>query len=215
MPPRQNKKDLAYIKRFIVPNVGEFEIHYNRDQKWFQTWVDEELVTGSTERECETKARSFIEGIVKLDWKPFIIIDKSRIGKTERDDRFGRGVIQRTCSFEMRFWRVEIAVTKDPRRPRVERKHVEDKKEDEYWTAEEERRWQSGSAASMHHEDEDYIYLDYDPAIWDTLMRMCQALEHQRENLNKLLRSKNLERQLLAQRNALPALPAPKRRRRA
>lgn len=214
--PRQNKRDLAYIKKFTYPHVGDFEIHYNREHKYFQTTIDEEFITAPTEHECESRARAFLDRTLKLEWKPLIIIDKSKIGKTETDDFFThRGALRRRCSFELYFWRLEVAVTTDPRRPRIERKHVEDKKAEEYWTAEDERRWQSGSAATLHHEDEDYIYLDYDPAIWDTLMRMCQALEHQRENLKKLLGSKNLERQLLAQRNTLPALPAPKRRRRA
>jgi hypothetical protein len=213
---RQNKKDLAYIKKFTYPSVGEFEIHYNREHKYFQTYVNEEFVTGPSEHECEARAREYLERTTKLDWKPFIIIDKSKIGSTTADDYYTyRGALRRSCSFELCFWRIEVAVTTEKRRPRIERKHVEDKKAEEYWTEDDERRWNSGSAATMHHENEDCIYLDYDPVIWDTLMRMCQAMEHQRDNLKKLWGSKNLEKQLLAQRSTLPALPAPKRRRRA
>jgi len=220
MPQKRQNKNLAYIKTFFYPRVGDFEIYYNRSNKYFQTKVNNTVFSGDSEQAVEKQAREHLDQITKLEWKPFIIIDRNNTGDAEHDTYFsGRSALRRKHSFVLHFWRLELAVAKDPRREgtqRIERRHPEDKHGDEYWSEQDEKNWVSGVSAQKHYEaDEKYVYLDYDPAIWDTLMRMAQAMARQREALDKLLGSKNLEKMLLAQREKLPALPAPKRRRRA
>lgn len=219
MQRRQNRKDLAYIKKFFYPRVGDFEIYYNRTNKYFQTKVNSTVFSGDSEQAVETQARAHLDQITKLEWKPFIIIDKSDTGKVERETYYGCGALHQKHSFMLHFWRLELAVVKDPRKEegtkRIERLHPEDKRDDEYWSESDEKEWTNGARARDHYEASEYVYLDYDPLIWDTLMRMVQAMTRQREALDKLLGSKNLEKTLLAHREKLPALPAPKRRRRA
>lgn len=216
MPSKKRRdSNLAYISKFTYPNVGEFEIKYNKDQKRFQVWVDEELISAPTEDELRTAAKEYLERTAKLDWKQFIVIDKGTIGYSTLSDNWGDGPMVHDNSFRLQFWRVEIALSREPKKGRVCRRFPDDKHDDDHdWTEHDEKRWATGTGARSLHESEDYIFLDYSAEIWDTLLRMEQALSRQRDALQKLLKAKNLEKLLLVQRASLPALPAPKRRRR-
>jgi hypothetical protein len=167
------------------------EIMFDREDKVFFAELDTERVQASTVDECRKLAREMIPRAVKMEWKPYILVD----GGMEHDFRYNsHGVDGHVVELRFGFSRLEAATNLQGRM--IERPHVLD------WSHKDQER----RTSDCHRAEE---LIPYTAEMWASLEALRGQIEQAGKRLAELVEDRaNLPARLAHDGGSVLLLPA-------